>query len=418
MHLIMNIPKDDAKSIAFRTTGNLHFAKNNPEDFLIALKFYNKAICFAPNNSENLCIAYANRSAVYFQMEMFEECLVNINMVYKINNYPNNLWDKLKQRENKCKAIISEDNPYDDEWKEPKLNFPPHDNVPYIANCLEMRRNQQYGNHIVTNRDLKVGEIVGILKPFCTATARRYQYERCENCCAERSQNLIPCSSCTAVMFCDEKCLREATDGFHKYECVAIDLINKVIPHQQDKLTLRVITSGLSAFQNIDEFLDKTEKMLKKNVTIFDINHNNLNSCDGYAILSSLKKAATIETLNLDVLNLSVICDKIFTASNITSKKNPKEVKKMIHNIVKQHLLMVEKNGHMFDDLSYHIVNKRSPSYNEKDMDNNMSGLYPFMSMLPHSCVPNILCSSSRNGKIVSAVRPIKAGEILFHSGL
>lgn len=347
---------------------------------------------------------------------MFEECLANINLVYSINNYPSNQWEKLKQRENKCKTIISEDGPYEDDWNEPKLNFPPHKKIPYIANCLEMRHNQQYGHHIVTNRDLRVGEIVGILKPFCTAQARRYQYERCENCSAERSQNLIPSPSYTTVMFCDEKCLGEATDGFHKYECVAIDLINKVIPNQQDKLTLRVITCGLSTFQNIDDFLNMTEKMFKKKITIFDIDHNNRNRSDEDSILCSLKKTTTAETLNLDVLNMSVICDKIFTASNITSKKKPQEFKKMVHNIVKQHLLMIEHNDHLFEDLSYHIVNKRSRSYNEKDMDNNMSGLYPFMQMLPHSCVPNILCSSSRNGKIVSVVRPIKAGETLFNS--
>lgn len=413
-HHIINTPKDNAKSIEFRRTGNLYFVKKTTEDYLSALKLYNKAICFAPNNSENLCIAYANRSAVYCNLNMYEECLVNINLVNKIGNYPFNLRHILEEREIKCRTILSEDAPNDIEWNEPELNYPPHDKVPYIANCLEIRRNQEYGHHVVTNRDLKVGEIVAILKPFCTAQPGRYQYERCENCCSEHSQNLIPCPSCTAVMFCDEQCLEEAMNRFHKYECLAIDFINHVLPYQQEKLALRVVMSGLSIYNTIDQLMDMTERAFKKNVTIFDINNSNIS--DQYAVVSGLKKALELDTLNIDALNVFSVCKKIFNASNMVSKRKFHDYKRIFMNILEQHLLMVEMSGHLFDDLSYHIVNKRDPSYDEKDMNNNMSGIYPFMQLMPHSCVPNVLCSSYKNGKIVSIVRPIKAGEQLYHS--
>lgn len=414
MSVSMKLSKSDAKSIALRTLGNVHYSNKTAEDYLKALKFYNKAICFATNDSETLCIAYANRSAVYFQLFMFEECLENINLVFKIGKYPSQLCGKLKKREIECQTIIAAEDPYDDAWIEPKLSFPAHDRVPSIANCLEMRHNKHFGNHIVTNRDLKVGEIVAILKPYCTSQARRYEYERCENCCSERSQNLLPCPSCTAVMFCDEKCMKEATAGFHKHECLAIDLINLIIPFQQDKLALRVIMTGLSVHQNIDKFMDMSEKAFKKNVHLFDIDHTN--DCDQYAVVSSLKKSSTTDSISTDVSNLLMICEKIFTAGNIVSKKKPHEFKKTFKHIVKQHLLMVDMNGLLYDDLSYHIVNKRSPTYDDKCITNNMSGIYPFIQLLPHSCIPNVLCSSFTNGKIVSIVRPIKAGEQLFHS--
>lgn len=418
MEVAMNTPKDDAKSVVFRSSGNRHYAKKTNDDYLKALKYYNQAICYAPNNSLNLSIAYANRSAVYFQLYMFDHCLENINYVYKINNYPADLQAKLKRREEECKLILSIDDPNEEEikWKAPTLSYPPHEKVPYIVDCLEMRHNAQFGNHIVATRDLKVGDIVGVLKPFCSALARRYQYERCENCRQERSLNLIPCPSCTAVMFCNEACLKEAIEGFHKYECVAIDLINLILPSQQDRLTLRLILSGLSIYQNVDKFMDATEDALKKNVSIFEIDHNN--RCEQYAAVTSLKKrsAADKVLVDADVGNLLVICEKIFEASNIVSKKKPQAFKKQMKHILKQQLRMIDINGLLLDDLSYHIVHKRMPSYDDKAVENNMSGVFTFVHLVPHSCAPNVLCSSYTDGKMVSIVRPIKAGEQLFHS--
>lgn len=418
MNFPMNKPKENAKSIAFRILGDSQFDEKTAEGFLKALKFYNKAICFAPNDSENLCIAYANRAAVYFNLYMFKECLENIDLVHKINKYPADLWENLRSQECICKTVIAAGDPNsDDVWIEPKLSFPPHEKVPFVANCLDVRKSKHFGNHIVANRDLRVGEIIGILDPFCTAQAERYKYERCENCCMENAQNLLPCLFCTAVMFCGENCMKAAMDGFHKYECLAIDLINYVIPQQLTKLTLRVVMCGLAIFQDIDKFLNTTEKGFKKNINTFSIDHHN--KCDQYALIASLKKVTTTDMALVDaeVTCLLIICERILAASNIVSKKKPQEFKKTLTHILKQHFLMATINGRLFDDFSFHVANRRSPSYSDtENVDKSMSGLFPFIELMPHACIPNILCSDSTNRKIVSVVRPIKAGEQLFHS--
>lgn len=411
---ILRVPKNDKKSTKYRTAGNDLFDKRTMKDYLKALKYYNLAICFATSNSETLCLAYADRSAVFFELFMFEDCVENIKLVKEIDKYPAHLRDELNSRETACKTIMGIEDPYNYQWIEPKLSFPRHEKVPYIANCLELRQNKQFGNHVVTNRDLKVGDIVGIVEPYVTAQAERYQHERCENCCKERSQNLLPCPNCTVAMFCDEKCLKEAMDGFHKYECVAIDLIDRAIRSQRNKLALRVITKGLSIYQDVDKFLDMTAATFKKNVNVFEIDHDDI--FDQYTAVCSLKRAATTGTISADVTILVTLCETIFIASNITSKKKPQELKKTLKHVVRQQLLMVDMNGLLFDDLSYHIVKKRCPLYDDKCSNNNMSGIYPFIQLFPHSCIPNVICSSFTNGKIVSVLRPIKAGQQLFHS--
>lgn len=411
--IVMNTPKDNEKSIEFRKTGNLHFAKKTSQDYLIALKWYNKAICFASNNSENVCIGYANRSAVYFNLGMYEECLVNINLVYKINRYPSNLMDKLREREVMCKRIMAEDE-YDSKYEQakPKLSFPAHEQLSCMGNCLDIRKNDEYGEHVTTNRDLRVGEIVAILQPFYTVLPKRYQYERCENCCKERSQNLIPCPTCTTVMFCDEQCLKEATDHFHKYECPVIDLLG--LQWLSDKLVIRILMNGLSAFETIDQFLIFSDKALKRNLNIFDITENDDKYKHKYQIVCSLKKAITKDTIRMDTMNLFHLCDKIINANKIAPKLPPDEFTKMLKNTVKQLLLMVEQSATSFYDLSNHIVNMRSSSYDVKNQNNNMMAIYPFMNLLTHSCLPNVVTTTTGTRTITSIIRPIKAGDPLM----
>lgn len=409
-----NVPKNDAKSRAFREMGNRHFVRGTVPHYLMALQYYNRSLCFALEESENLAIAYANRSAVYFKFSMFANCVENIDLAFRTRKYPQDLTHKLYTRRMCCKLILSsKDCSGEDEWKEPRLSYPPHPKVSSIANCLEIRENSQFGRHLVTTRDLYPGDIIGILKPLCVAKANRYQYERCENCSLERWENLIPCPTCTVTMFCDEKCKREALNGFHKYECPFINLIKLAFPNQQIRLALRLVTRGFALYRDMDKFLDATERAFRRGEMDIDSNCTNDHQFAGVA---SLKKKVVNDRTPL-VNNLMYICEKIVQRHNLWSQKlRLAEFRKAMRNVLSQYLRLVDGNGLMYDDLSYHIVKKRTPNYNEVHIENNMCGLFPLVHLVPHSCIPNIVCSSYTDGKIMSVVRPILAGSQIFNS--
>lgn len=214
-------PKNNKKSEEFREIGNNHFSTGTNAAFLDALKWYNKSICYAEEDSEHISIGYANRSAVYFELKLYDECIKNIEMAKGVVGFPKRLSERLQKRENSCKELMKKIKPGDSPI-ELKLSFPPHKTVPFIIDCLELRKDAQYGRYVITNRDLDVGQIIAIEEPFCTSLSNKVQYERCENCCLEQSRNLILCIECTAVMFCSELCRTEAWDRFHKLECPII----------------------------------------------------------------------------------------------------------------------------------------------------------------------------------------------------
>ena len=71
-HQVLRLPKNDTTALRHKNQGNEFFRRRNYES---ALKKYNEAICFAPKDSENLAICFANRSAVYFDLQHYDECL-------------------------------------------------------------------------------------------------------------------------------------------------------------------------------------------------------------------------------------------------------------------------------------------------------------------------------------------------------
>ena len=67
-----------------RNAGNKLYCERN---FFEALLKYNESLCFAMEGSEAVGLAYANRSAVYFELRLYEKCIRNIELA-KLSGYP------------------------------------------------------------------------------------------------------------------------------------------------------------------------------------------------------------------------------------------------------------------------------------------------------------------------------------------
>ena len=86
-------------STKFRNQGNQCFLKKQN---LLALKFYNQSICTAPGDKGNeLSLAFANRSAVLFDLGRLLYCLRDIGLALAYD-YPDNLRYKLYERRGNC----------------------------------------------------------------------------------------------------------------------------------------------------------------------------------------------------------------------------------------------------------------------------------------------------------------------------
>ena len=189
--------KSNHIAIKYRTEGNKCYKHGKPFE---ALENYNKSICYAEPHSDMLALAYGNRSAIYCHVGLYELCLENIELASACRENPLDNIGILKVREEKVKKLIMETqpDPENDPFTFFKLSYPSHPNNPYIANCLEIHENKTYGRHIVTNRDLKPGDVVVVEETPFKGLEKIGAYLRCANCFKSNKMSLIPMDNCAS----------------------------------------------------------------------------------------------------------------------------------------------------------------------------------------------------------------------------
>lgn len=192
--------KNTEKSELLRTEGNKFYSLRK---FHCALLRYNESLCYAKSKNQNVGLAYANRSAVYFETKLFDRCLKNIELA-KQNHYPKDNFEILRERKEKCEDLIKQQI-LSSPWDFFKLSYPPNKQLPFIVDCLEVKIDKQYGRFITTNRSLKVGDIIAIEKPFFSILLPESNFlgipesnvfQRCSNCLKANDLDLIPCATC------------------------------------------------------------------------------------------------------------------------------------------------------------------------------------------------------------------------------
>ena len=234
----------------------LFFAeKGNIIALLQACEFYSKSISLAEMNSRELPLAYANRSAILYNLKKYVECIRDINKALELN-YPDVLRPNLIRRKAKCLKLLGKPEAedvceegrrwlqninLDDENREqleekikcatkitelPKLennnlkklspNLKYQEKIPCASTAIHVKYDKKYGKHIVATCDINVGEILVIEKPY-TGLLK----SECIHCsqCFNRAWDSIPCLHCVNTMYGSEKCRNEAWEQYHDIEC-------------------------------------------------------------------------------------------------------------------------------------------------------------------------------------------------------
>lgn len=101
------VSKSSECSVKARREGNLLFLKNDhsPQVHEEIFRLYCKSIALAPNESEELALAYGNRSALLYHLQKYEESILDIERALKIT-LSNSLKEKLFLRKTRCLNLL------------------------------------------------------------------------------------------------------------------------------------------------------------------------------------------------------------------------------------------------------------------------------------------------------------------------
>lgn len=417
------VQKDVDESDFYRTQGNVQYSQRN---YVQALELFNQSICFAPEGSVELSKGYANRSAVYLSLKMYGLCLENIKLA-RDAGYPKDLMSKLDERQTKCENGLKKQKVPENEFNglKPELTYPPHEKVPFIANCLELKRNQRFGRHIVAKSDLKVGDIIAIERPFNNGVvAREIRYNCCANCLNDNDLSLIPCSSCHSAMFCSQKCYAEAKANFHDIECPIMSvLFDAILLHSDERLVnvkeivaVRLLIALIRSFESLDQLMRFVKDLDNREQNVFTIDYAKNEQLASLAAILQLERNQTKsghKMKNSMGLATGIIYKILLSSTALKEIFKTKEEVDFFIGIFYRFVQVIN-----FSSFPVTNVMKKFAKPEEKTnkYDRLCYGIYPFSSLMNHSCAPNTVHIKHGLDNVIIVIKPVKAGEQLFIS--
>lgn len=415
---VTEMKKSNDLSLHYRNLGNKSFQQ---EEYHKAWQYYNLSLLNAPSNSENYCLALSNRSAVFFELNKYKECLQDINTFFSLN-YPERITERLNNRKEMCMQALSKQKEEVEKTDfQEFLQMKSEKDPRYVSasNKLKVLYTKEMGRHVIAKEDIKVGEVIIEENPYVTLLLKS-QYLFCCNYCISRSLNLMPCDACCFCLYCSEECKEKAMKEFHAIECPLMATLVEMDFTKLELLALRTVLKARHDHKNWNDFF-KTIEDAEANIGTELQGHIQV---DGKWVYDS-KYYAPIHTLatNLDKRSISDIFQKSVTAvvflrflkynSNFLKADNEdqnEKIFKCVAGLLLLHLMTTPTNMH---GISSNIESEKGTFVDEISV---ASAPYAFCSLINHSCAPNVVrfCKLGTGRMCVFALRPIKKGMQIF----
>uniref|UniRef100_A0A1Q3EWI9 SET domain-containing protein n=1 Tax=Culex tarsalis TaxID=7177 RepID=A0A1Q3EWI9_CULTA len=393
---ILDVPeqgKCNRTAAQMRQEGNRLYVGKKLDDALIK---YNESICFAEAGSDQLGMAFANRSAVFFEQGEYEFALANIALA-KRHKYPENLMPKLVAREHNCREKLESKK----EVTIPRMaiNVNVNPKIPFVADGITMKVfNDEQGRGLVAEREFQAGAVILDEKAVLTLTTLDAQYSYCGHCGKPLTYSLIPCPGCVSFSYCSEECLQENERFTHRFECAIADKLRNVMNHS-------IIIGAKQFFYGLTLFGDDVQAMMEycngdagKGVgNPFELDFRKKDRLEQFKVM---QKGGVHHITDIDynyrisAAAFYVVFMKHPLVAQIVKTKAQRNF--MLHTFLKYNrschtLIMDKRTGHM-----------HGPTIS----------VLPFVGALcNHSCDPNVVFTTRGGRYTLVVLRPIRKGE-------
>lgn len=330
--------KDYERAEYFRKEGNRCYVQGSNEK---ALQMYNDSIRHYPTDSSKskhgMSLAYANRSAVFFNWMEYRKCLDDIKRAFELG-YPKMIEHKLFKRKAECLielgesaestialsaakksvmenqkeaqgmdrivssidellAKIRNSEPGENpkmcrvEPEVPKVTDGSSKKLPSASNGVKLSYNASAGRHLTAKKNLKPGDVLIVEKPFASKVMQRFCKSSCGHC-LKKTNSIVPCGQCCTQSYCSEKCQRESWHQKHYFECSHVIKLHEVgIASIALDVVLKTDVCSL-----LEERVKSIESEVEKAVVPFGMANETI--CGDYKSIYSLTANTTKIDLN------------------------------------------------------------------------------------------------------------------------
>lgn len=341
---------------------------------------------YAEVGTENVSLAYANRSLCFLKMDMYDKCLVDIDLAIRAN-YPKHQMAKLEERKAYCLKQINNTNANSSKKGVPILDFQADGNFPGMANVLQMECNEKFGRHFVAKTDIDPGKVVVVEESFVVMDKMQEDNNICSNC-LKNSKNFIACANCTNSLFCDQRC---AADDLHKIKC------NNIFG-KDDRFQVFVSRSVLRAihtFEHVENLMEFVSNVVTENPKTKQAPTSIADMESKYRLFLQLNICLKEHEKNYVKHRGNEVFEALMKLPEIKTKFAAENQKRFLKHLCVMHASIVGCNSFQ------NIVT---------------GGIFLLRNNFNHSCAPNTLTSLYENRSIAITSRRIKKGDQLFIS--
>lgn len=395
--------KNEKQSLEEFAQGKQALNRNDNKE---ALSLFNKALVSAPGSSKHIASFYKERSIALQKLKAYPESLQDIERALKLTES-----QEEKNALEKRKAIIEALNlkhtlqrmsvsPKDHDEEQEELTYGESEELVGVSSALALEYNAKFGRHYVATRNINVGDVLMIQKPFVHVLLPEAFKElnggnentNCDNCLAS-ILNPIPCEYCRAVIYCSEECKLIGFKKMHKIECQ----VTRRYPTNSRSLALRSLIEATNKGQYLEEIYSKMERIEKCNGDrTSGFNGGKLDGTKPEALLSLLTHTDKRKDI-MHWVNAAVVADTLRKDTDFLKGRATCE------NTV--------KIGYLFLKLSY-VCQMNCYGIRGTSTDSRIAlTMCPVFNYLNNSCANNALWYDKKNKKILRACKNIQKGE-------
>lgn len=307
--------KNDWLSSEYRKKGNDEKIKGN---WYRAMRYYNDSLRYAKTDSQNISLAYANRSLCFLKLEMYDKCIADVELAIEAN-YPVETRSKLNERRAYCLERINTTI----QISAPQLDFEANENYAGISDVLDVKYSRKYGRYIVAKCDIPVGKTVFAEESF--GPVQVGDYAQCIICshCSKTTMNFIPCKHCTNSLFCSESCADN--DKYHEFICGVKP------PKHSSVVDMTSVLFAIDLFQSVEDLMKFVENVIKDKNGMTSIPSSVQDFKSKYRMFLQLNLLANKQAREMFVARAHEIYKKLMGNAAISAKFDTK---------IKKHFLM------------------------------------------------------------------------------
>lgn len=289
------------------------------------------------------------------------------------------------------------------------------------------------GFFVKANRQVKVGELLMLERPFASVLLPEHYETHCFECMLSLDSmrmNVTFCRQCATVSYCSPKCEKAAWSAHHKYECKHLKLLadsGTGLSHME-WLALRIILRAgnenlLGMKGELESYEAKYEHLNRINEPTSDSFFRDLfgqvYQSDSYLSIFNLVTNSAVRKLS-DLFRRAFISAFLvkflyrvnFINEELDEKKNNYQNGLFIGGLILRHLQSISCNAHEINQLK--IANVAKQPMAQSFANGIGAGIYALLSLFNHSCDPHVVRTYRGTMCQVRALRPIGKDEEIF----